>query len=220
MKILLFGGTFDPPHNGHLTLLRSCADAVQPDQVRIIPAGVPPHKGASTASARQRLDMCRAFAALLPGAEVDPRELERPGKSYTVDTLRQLQEELPTAELYLCLGSDMLRSFFTWHCYREILERAVLVAHLRDEAEGGPLREAADRLREQGARVIETGGPVLTLSSSEIRAMCTRGEDISPLVPPEVFRYIQQHQLYREGERYRVDYGKRLRKLGKKEIEP
>ena len=219
MKILLFGGTFDPPHNGHKALLQSCISAVAPEKVLIIPAFDPPHKALSGAAGPHRLAMARLFAEEFQNAQVDEREMLRQGKSYTVDTLRELCEVYPESSLYLCVGSDMLLSFTEWHEYREILRRATLVSHLRCGEDDAAVKKAAANLACQGARIVDSGGEVLPLSSSEIRAACTRGEDVSALVPPAIWAYIQQNELYREGERYRVDYRARVRKLGKTEIE-
>ena len=115
MKIMLYGGTFDPPHNGHINNLRAALALVRPDRAIVMPAGTPPHKQASTTPAALRLQMCACFTALSPVVEVSDWEIRRGGRSYTVHTLEWLRSCDPAAELYLCVGSDMLLSFDGWH---------------------------------------------------------------------------------------------------------
>ena len=106
MRVLLYGGTFDPPHEGHINLLRSAAQAVQPDRTILMPAGVPPHKAASATPAPLRLAMCRCFVQAWPGVQISDWEISRKGKSYTIDTVRMLGQRYPGARLYLCVGGD------------------------------------------------------------------------------------------------------------------
>ena len=105
-KLLLFGGTFDPPHNGHMALLSACLAAVRPHRALVMPAGVPPHKQASATPGLLRAEMCGCFKALSPCVEVSRWELGKGGRNYTVDTLRMLKNTFPGARLHLCLGSD------------------------------------------------------------------------------------------------------------------
>ena len=100
MKIMLYGGTFDPPHNGHINNLRAALALVRPDRAIVMPAGTPPHKQASTTPAALRLQMCACFTALSPVVEVSDWEIRRGGRSYTVHTLEWLRSCDPAAELY------------------------------------------------------------------------------------------------------------------------
>ena len=152
MKLLLYGGTFDPPHNGHLNNLRAAAGRVRPDLVVVMPAGVPPHKAASATPAALRLEMCRCFYALegtpgLPRLTVSDWEVcqAREGRrNYTVLTLEMLAARCPGATLYLTVGSDMLESFRAWYRWQDILRLARLVVVSREIgddprfAPGGP----------------------------------------------------------------------------------
>ena len=122
-KIILFGGTFDPPHNGHMTLLAGAIEAVRPDLVLVEPAGTPPHKRAGGTSAAHRLAMCECFRPLFPELVLDTTEIARGGKSYTIDTVRQMNARYPGAQLYFPMGSDMLLWFRNWAAYRELLRR-------------------------------------------------------------------------------------------------
>ena len=195
-KLLLFGGTFDPPHNGHMALLSACLAAVRPHRALVIHAGVPPHKQASATPGLLRAEMCGCFKALSPCVEVSRWELGQGGRNYTVDTLRMLKNAFPGARLHLCLGSDMLLSFCEWRCWREILRLSALVVHSRENGDGPALSAAAQALEAQGAEVIFAPGTVLEISSTQVRALAARGGDISHLVPPGVRRVILREGLY------------------------
>ena len=101
MKILLFGGTFDPPHNGHMNNLRAAMDCVQPDKVIVMPAGIPPHKKASGTEAALRLAMCECFTALSPKVEVSDWEVRQGGRNYSVNTVEMLRDRYPNDRLYI-----------------------------------------------------------------------------------------------------------------------
>ena len=169
-KIILFGGTFDPPHNGHMTLLAGAIEAVRPDLVLVEPAGTPPHKRAGGTSAAHRLAMCECFRPLFPELVLDTTEIARGGKSYTIDTVRQMNARYPGAQLYFPMGSDMLLWFRNWAAYRELLRRVVLVAHLRTGEDAAPVREYAAGLAAEGGTVLFAKAPVFPVSSTEVRA--------------------------------------------------
>ncbi len=194
--ILLYGGTFDPPHNGHMGLVRAAAGLLRPDRVIIEPAGTPPHKAASQTPAEDRLAMCRCFYRAAPNVVVDDSEIRRGGKSYTVDTLQALRGSCPAARLCLALGSDMLLSFRTWRSYREILSLADLAVQSREDGDRPELAEAARSLQQEGARIVLVKAPVIELSSTQLRERVRRGGDISAYVPHEVARYIRARGLY------------------------
>lgn len=195
-KIILFGGTFDPPHNGHMRLLSGAIEAVQPDLVIVEPAGTPPHKRAGETAAHHRMAMCTCFRPLCGNLIVDDTEIRREGKSYTIDTVRTMNERYPGAQLYFPMGSDMLLWFHNWVGYKELLRRLVIVAHVRAGEDAAPMRAFAGTLRAEGGRVIFTNAPVLPLSSTEIRDKLARGEPIDALVPQSVAAYIAEHGLY------------------------
>lgn len=192
MRVLLYGGTFDPPHEGHINLLRSAAQAVQPDRTILMPAGVPPHKAASATPAALRLAMCECFKPLFPALEVSDWEIRQGGKSYTIDTVNMLEQTYPGAAVYLCVGSDMLTTFTEWRSWRELLRRTVLVAQSREEGDMPELRAAARALEAEGGRVLFTQTPALPLASTELR---THRRDLS-LVPAAARRVIEENHLY------------------------
>lgn len=195
-KVLVFGGSFDPPHVGHMNLLQNAICAVQPHKVLVVPSGTAPHKAASATPGALRAAMCCCFAPLFPGLEISDIELRRPGRSYTADTLEVLIKQYPGAQLYLSIGGDMLESFTTWHRYEEVLAMATLVVQARSDAEQAGLEKAAETLRAQGARVLFAKGPVLPAASSAIRRAVAEGADVSALVPPEALAVIRENHLY------------------------
>ena len=192
MKILLYGGTFDPPHWGHINNLRAAMQAVQPDKVIVMPAGIPPHKAASATPGSLRLQMCRCFLQLGEQVEISDWEISHEGKSYTVNTLRMLHSTYPDAQLYLTVGSDMLTSFRTWREWQSILQLATLGGESREADDAAMLAEFADSLCGDGARILFARAKPVPMSSSEIR----QGSAGAEAVPPEVWQIISSRGLY------------------------
>ena len=199
MKIGVFGGTFNPPHNGHVRLAKAAADELKLDKLLVIPSCIPPHKiAAKLADGQERLEMCRLAFGCDPRFEVSPMELERGSWSYTVETLRELKALYPDSELYFIVGSDMLESFDKWYLWQEILSLSVLCAASRDEGYSPDLSrfgKLAERIK------IITLDP-LEVSSTQIRN--SAGEVSPELLDPKVAAYIREHGLYDDGlNRYR-----------------
>lgn len=199
MKIGVFGGTFNPPHNGHVRLAKAAADELKLDKLLVIPSCIPPHKiAAKLADGQERLEMCRLAFGCDPRFEVSPMELERGSRSYTVETLRELKALYPDSELYFIVGSDMLESFDKWYLWQEILSLSVLCAASREEGYSPDLSrfgKLAERIK------IITLDP-LEVSSTQIRN--TAGEVSPELLDPKVAAYIREHGLYDDGlNRYR-----------------
>lgn len=192
MKILLYGGTFDPPHWGHINNLRAAMQAVQPDKVIVMPAGIPPHKAASATPGSLRLQMCRCFLQLGEQVEISDWEISHEGKSYTVNTLRMLHSTYPDAQLYLTVGSDMFTSFRTWREWQSILQLATLVVESREADDAAMLAEFANSLCGDGARILFARAKPVPMSSSEIR----QGSAGAEAVPPEVWQIISSRGLY------------------------
>ena len=195
-KIAVFGGTFNPPHSGHVHLLHAFSEQMHFDKILIVPTAIPPHKQAQDLAAPEhRLAMCRlAFE----DAEVCDIEIRNGGKNYTADTLEALQRLYPHARLYFIMGTDMLLSFASWKDPERILKNAVLLCESRDEAVGvRELRNFAKLmlgLRED--QFIISDVRPLPLSSSEVREKMKKGESITGLVPPAVEQYIREEGLY------------------------
>ena len=196
-KIILFGGTFDPPHNGHMCLLSAAVKEVQPDLVIVMPTGTPPHKQAGHTRAELRLAMCGCFLQLFHNIIISDDEIVQGGKSYTVNTLKRLHEKYSDAQIFLPVGSDMLLSFTEWKSWREILSLAVLVVHCRKTDDITPVQEYVKMLKHEGGDVIIAAGKIETVSSTLIRDMAASGQDISGLVPSAAEEIITQNNLYK-----------------------
>ena len=195
-KLLLFGGTFDPPHNGHLCLLRAAIAAVQPDRVVVMPTGIPPHKAAGHTGAALRMQMCACFLPLFSPMTIDDTEIRREGKSYTIDTVRMLHESMPNTRIYLPMGSDMLLYFRKWNRYEQLIRLVTLVVHCREIDDIAPMQAYAASLRAEGADVILVRGHIEEVSSTEVRALAAAGRDIAALVPQSVAELVARHHLY------------------------
>lgn len=196
MKLLLFGGTFDPPHIGHMNLLRGAMQAVRPDLTIVMPAGVPPHKAASMTPGMWRYEMCACFLALEKECggriEISDWEIHRQGRNYTIDTVTMLEQKYPGAELYLSVGSDMLLTFTEWRRWPELLQKATLVVESRCEGDMGALHRAARALSAEGGRIVFSQAKALPMASSDIRA----GKAPAGALPPETEQIAGKYHLY------------------------
>ena len=194
MKIAIYGGSFNPPHLGHVEAARTVAAVLAPDRLLIVPASVPPHKALADGSptAQQRLELCRLAFADIPGAEISEIELRREGKSYSYDTVRLLREENPDAQLTLVVGTDMLLSFEKWYQFRYLLENCARAVLAREEDDLDELRTAAAYLRESyDADVTVLPHEPIAISSETIRERLGMrgGEDyLSDAVYAEIIR--------------------------------
>ena len=201
MNIGIYGGTFDPPHIGHVTAARAAMEVLGLDRLVLIPDRVPPHKALpeGSASPEQRLEMAALAAAELgKRAEVSDRELRRSGPSYTSDTLAELREEYPEDTLWLLMGSDMFLSLQTWHAPEEIMALARIAPFSREaEDESAAFAAQQSRLeRAYGAQIRIVQNPeVRELSSTEVRAALAAGRG-SDLLPPAVYGYVLREHLY------------------------
>lgn len=198
MKIAIYGGSFNPPHLGHVEAARTVASALAPDRLLIVPASVPPHKELADGSptAQQRLELCRLAFADIPGAEISEMELRREGKSYSYDTVRLLREENPDAQLILVVGTDMLLSFEKWYQFRYLLENCTLAVLARGEDDLDELRAAAAYLRTTyDADVTVLPHEPIAISSETIRERLeTRGGE--DYLSDAVYADIIRHRYY------------------------
>lgn len=197
MRIGIYGGTFNPPHTGHRKAAREAIGALGLDKLLIIPTAEPPHKELPEESAgpEQRLELARLCFGGLEGAEVSPLEMERGGKSYTVDTVAELRRLYPGAELWLIMGGDMFLSLEKWYRSEELLrETGVAVSARADERER-ILAEAEKLRRERGARVRFIDEPPIVISSTALRDSLRRAEGREYLTE-ETYAYIVKNRLY------------------------
>ena len=208
MKILLYGGTFDPPHNGHLNNLRAAAARVRPDRVVVMPAGLSPFKQRTSAPGALRLEMCGCFRALadspdIPQLEVSGWEIaqaEAGKRNYTVLTVEKLAQENPGAQLYLAIGSDMLLSFDGWFRWQDILRLAHLVVTSRNVGDDPELHAMARQLDPTGARILFAPVQALPMASSALRARLADGEACEAELPETVRTVIRREKLYKKKE--------------------
>jgi nicotinate-nucleotide adenylyltransferase len=211
MLEVLYGGSFDPVHLGHLAVARNARDAVAA-QVRLMPAADPPHKGPLHADARQRLAMLELAIGDEPGLGVEACELDRDGPSYTIDTLRYLRgARVGDRPLAILVGADSFLSLPTWKEWRSLFDLAhVLIAERSGSgldpaalpAElaavvSGRWAHSADELHElAGGLVLRLDQPLRPESASEVRRRIAARADWRALVPPPVAAYIAGHRLY------------------------
>lgn len=201
MKALLFGGSFDPVHHGHLIVARAVAEQIGAARVWLVPAACPPHKPQRVlAPAGDRLEMCRLAVAGDPLFEISDCELVRGGPSYTLLTVRQFARTLPAGtELYWLIGADSLVELASWYHVRELVRECTLVTARRCDVvvpDAGALAEivgaeAAARIQNH---ILST--PRIDISATEIRERVWRGRDIRYLVPVAVAEYITTRGLY------------------------
>lgn len=209
----LLGGTFDPVHFAHLRLAEEAREALGLGEVRWIPAGMPPHRGAPHATPAHRLEMVRLAIAGHPAFSVDEAEVRAPDPSYTVATLERLRASMPQRPLVLLMGADAFLGLPGWHRWRELLDLAHLGVATRPgfswssgadwpqelaRACAGRLLTDAARLRDApaGALISFTLTP-LAISASLLRERLAAGTSVRYLLPEAVREYIQRHHLYR-----------------------
>ena len=200
-RIGIYGGTFNPPHIGHIQAAKQAVKTLQLDKLLLIPDRVAPHKEIpdNSPSPWQRLDMLRIAAGQDPALEVSDIELNREGPSYTYETVAQLKECYPQAELVVLMGTDMFLSFPSWRCPQKILAGAALaVAYRGDRQERQEVARMQRQLESQGAKVYLLENQVTEISSTQLRRMLAFGCADS-FLSPGVGDYIRQNGLYDTG---------------------
>jgi nicotinate-nucleotide adenylyltransferase len=206
-QIGIFGGTFNPVHNGHIASARFVQQHCALDEVRLMPCQLPPHRATPGVSGEQRAAMVQLAIAAYPQLKLERLELDKTGPSYTVDSLRLLREREPHSRLHFIIGMDSLCYFCSWKDWQSILQYAHLLVCQRPgySAEQG---DAPALLQHYGAtnlaalqqvncgRILLLGNPVINLSASGIRQRLQQGLDCSDTLDPAVLNYIQSQQLY------------------------
>lgn len=191
MRIVVYGGSFNPPHVGHLRVAEAAARQLEPDRFLIVPARIPPHKKLpeNSPGPEERFELCRLCFSETPKAEIDDREIRREGPSYTADTIAELKEEFPGAEIDLLLGTDMLLCIDSWYRFSYLLENCVLTVFPRGEGEAELICEKADRLRREHRA---------KLRMLELEAVPTSSEEIRLLLPERKGRELLTDSVYGE----------------------
>jgi nicotinate-nucleotide adenylyltransferase len=206
-KIAILGGTFDPIHFGHLRAAQEIYEELTLDEIRLIPCKHPPHRSTPLASAADRLAMVR-LAARGTKLIVDDREIDRPGPSYTVDTLVSLRDELPHASLNLMVGVDAFLGLPHWHNWKKIIQLAnIIVMHrhgwnipttgiIPELLENHKLDSSKKITEYLHGKIIQLGITSLEITATTIRSLIQTGHSPDFLLPNSVMEYIQHHRLY------------------------
>ncbi len=219
MNIGLFGGSFDPIHEGHLALCRAFADRLALDRVVLMPTGHPPHKIKQTDTAdTDRVAMCRAAVAGDDRFAVSSWEIEQGGASFTVDTLEYLKTQHPDDRLFLLMGADMFMSLSGWKRFEDILKLCVLCTVPRDDVSASELHAYAAQLEAMGASCRVVDMPLKRVSSTAIRKAIAENASTAGMLPDTVREYIDKHGLYREAAA--VDRDEQFRQIIKARLLP
>ena len=200
-RIGVFGGSFDPPHNAHVALARAALEQCELDVLNVVPTGHAWHKASVLSAPEHRLAMARLAFGGIERVMVDARELQRPGPTFTIDTLKALQVENPGCQLYLFIGADQFTNFSRWHQWREILEIAIIC--IADRTESALTQTEFDIYAPHNSRFLILKLPLMPFSATQIRQMMASGaataEEARKLIPESVARYISHYQLYGAG---------------------
>jgi nicotinate-nucleotide adenylyltransferase len=195
-RLGVYGGAFDPPHLAHHTLAAAAITQLGLDQLRIFPTGQAWHKSYQPTAAEHRVAMARLAFADLVGVRVDTRETQRPGATYTIDTLTELQAENPDAELFLLMGSDQFRAFDTWHRWQNIAKIATICIAARAISTSAKDQKDAEKQVQTACKMVYIQMPPMTISATDIRERVRQGLGIDHLVNADIARYIAKYHLY------------------------
>lgn len=198
MNIGIFGGAFNPVHNGHINLADDYFSKLSLDKIIFIPTACPVHKTAENfASPQDRINMLKLALEGRDKYEISDIEFKRNDKSYTFFTLRELRRIYPDDNFYLIIGADQFLTFHLWYEFEEILKQVTLCTIAReDDEEKKKLIEYSKSLEKLNAEFYISDSPVIKISSSDIRQLIQNGGDISPFVPAKVCKYISEKGLY------------------------
>lgn len=209
-SLAIYGGTFDPVHFGHLRSASEARETLQVQQLKLVPASVPPHHKVPTATPEQRIQMLRLATKDLGYLQIDDREILREGKSFTVDTLASIRGEIgPDVPLSLLLGADTYALLHEWRCWESLGDLAHLVIMERpgsqDQLPGPEVVSWSDKrwvsdplyLRRQASGLMcRLRLTQMDISATRIRELVRRGGNIDYLLPNEVINYITEHRIY------------------------
>lgn len=192
-KTGIFGGAFNPVHNGHVRLAEEAVKQLKLRRLLIIPTYVSPHKHTELLPYEDRAEMCRRAFGHIPGAEVSDIEVRLGGTSYTINTVRALKQLYPDEQFFLLIGADMLFSFDKWYKYESLLKETKVCAAARDSDSLADMMEYANEL----GRIKVMPTQAIELSSTQVRSIAQQGGDITGMVPQGVAEYISEKGLYR-----------------------
>lgn len=204
----VLGGTFDPIHNGHLRLALQMRDHLGLERILLVPSARPPHRDEPGASPGERAKWIRVAIAGEPGLQLDDRELIRPGKSYTIETLENLRSEYPQTPLCLIMGNDVLAGLQSWHRWEELLDFCHIVAVPRPGFEASldeglwqwvmdhHASDPAELEKDLSGKIYHFDLPLLDISGTRIRQLIGSGESPRYLLPEDVLRDIRELGTY------------------------
>jgi nicotinate-nucleotide adenylyltransferase len=208
-SIGILGGTFDPIHHGHLRLAIEAQEALEIEEVRLIPARQSPHRQPPQASPEQRLKMIELATANIEGVIVDDRELHREGKSYTIDTVKSLRDEYSQSTIALIVGMDAFKTLNTWRDWMSILDYVHIILADRSESTADfsepELKEfylqnkstnLSDAMQRPAGQILKIDIPKLDISSTHIRQQLVNNLDVRYLLPTNVNDYINEESIY------------------------
>jgi len=200
MRVGVFGGSFDPPHKGHIEVAKRALRLHSLERVVFVPANQPPHKSERRLTdCGRRMAMLRLALASEPDFEVDDVECRRGGLSYTVDTLHYFRNKYPSSELFFIIGSDSLEELPSWRRVKEVVRLARFVVVLRAGFDREVFRRLRPLLGEEIVARMEVdmvSEPPVDVSSTEVRRRLAKGEPVSDLVDERVLEYIVENGLY------------------------
>ena len=196
MRTGIFGGSFNPVHNGHIHLAETIKRDLELDRIFLIPSRISPHRSSDEyVSGEDRLEMLRLACKGHDGLEVCGYELNSDRVSYTIYTIEHFRRLFPGDELFLLVGSDMLLSFDKWYRFKDILAEASLAVVSRQEGDETVLRKKAEELGKYGDIFISTSSP-MTVSSTEVRKKIAKNSDLACYLDENVVQYIRLKELY------------------------
>ena len=211
MKIGLFGGTFDPPHNAHLAVAKKACSEFSLDRIIFIPAGDPPHKKNKNKTKKEiRLKMTELAISAYENFSLSDYEIKKDKPSYSLDTIKHFKKLYPNDELYFIIGGDSFADLPSWWGYRELMGLCVFIVLSRPDTPKDTLLNRFDG-DEKPPRVFYSESIYMDISSTEIRDKISGGKDISNLVPKAVLDYIKSHSLYGYDEIYKQELQKNLK---------
>jgi nicotinate-nucleotide adenylyltransferase len=207
--VVIFGGTFDPVHYGHLRAASEVKEALSEAELRLLPSGTPPHRDHTFANAQHRLAMLELVLKNHPDFTIDQREILRNGPSYMVDTLKSIRQESPDISLSLVVGQDAANDLDRWHRWQELFELCHLIVMTRPESASAYSAQLTPQMQQRSTQtqqrllayqhglVLHLPVTQLAISSTGIRQQIQQSHNPRFLLPVSVIEYIKNHQLYR-----------------------
>lgn len=200
MRVGIYGGSFNPIHNGHINVAFDSLKMLLLDKLILVPTNISPHKKDDDLTlADDRLNMCKRAVRNFEKIEVSDMEIIRAGISFTIDTLKELKKTYPNSQFFLIVGTDMFLSFKTWKKFEDILKLVTICVVPRNISDTYKVKSYAEKLKPFGANIKFLNINVVPISSTEIRRKLKKNENVSDFLPLEVIEYIKTNNLYRVG---------------------